>query len=147
MPFLSVPIGAGGALVDIFVALSTHRVDVLKAAGMGFPRPEMAKAMIDTGAGISSISPSIAQRLALISTGVTAIHSATTGGAPQNCNLYDVCLAFVQPSVKVLGVNIPVIELDLSASTPGVDVLLGRDLLRQCLFIYDGQSGTFVLAF
>jgi hypothetical protein len=147
MPFLSVPLAAGGALIDVFVALSTHRVDVLKAAGMGYPRPEMAKAMIDTGAGISSISPRIAGNLGLVPSGITPIHSATSGGSPQNCNLYDVCLAFTQPSIKVLGVNVPVFELDLSVSIPGVDVLLGRDLLRQCLFIYDGQSSTFVLAF
>ena len=147
MPFLSFPIAAGGALVDIFVALSTYRVDVLKEAGMGFPPPARAQAMIDTGASISTISPRVAKDLALVPSGVTAIHSATTGGASQNSNLYDVCLAFVQPSIKVLGVNIPVIEVDLSLSAPGVDVLLGRDLLRQCLFIYDGQSGTFVLAF
>jgi hypothetical protein len=76
---------------------------------------------------------------------VTPIHSATTGGTSQNCNLYDVCLAFVQPSIKVLGVNIPVIEVDLFS--PGIDVLLGRDMLGQCLCIYDGQSSTFVLAF
>jgi gag-polyprotein putative aspartyl protease len=145
MPFLTFPIGAEGALVDIFVALSTPRVDTLKAAGISFPPPEKAKALIDTGASISSISPRIAKGLGLIPSGITPIYSATTGVASQNCNLYDVCLAFVQPSIKVLGVNIPVIEVDLF--TPGVDVLLGRDMLRQCLCIYDGQSRTFILAF
>jgi hypothetical protein len=44
-----------------------------------------------------------------------------------------------------LGVNIPVIEVDLFS--PGVDVLLGRDMLGQCLCIYDGQNRTFILAF
>lgn len=145
MPFLTFPIGAEGTLVNIFVALSTPRVDALKAAGLGFPPPEKAKALIDTGASISSISPRIAKGLALVPSGVTPIHSATTGGTSQNCNLYDVCLAFVQPSIKVLGVNIPVIEVDLFS--PGIDVLLGRDMLGQCLCIYDGQSSTFVLAF
>jgi predicted aspartyl protease len=145
MPFLTSPIAAEGALVDIFIALSTPRVDALKAAGMGFPPPEKAKALIDTGASISSISPRIAKGLCLIPTGITSICSATTGVAPQNCNLYDVCLAFVQPSIKVLGVTIPVIEVEIF--TPGVDVLLGRDMLRQCLCIYDGPSSKFTLAF
>jgi hypothetical protein len=145
MPFLTSTIGAEGALVDIFIALSTPRIDALKLAGMSFPPPEKARALIDTGASISSISPRIAKCLSLIPSGITPICSATTGVAPQNSNLYDVCLAFVQPSIKVLGVTIPVIEVDLF--TPGVDVLLGRDMLRQCLCIYDGQSGTFTLAF
>jgi hypothetical protein len=145
MPFLTVPIGAEGALVDVFVALSTPRVDMLKVAGMGFPPPERAKALIDSGASISSISPRIAKSLSLVPTGITPIYSATTGGASQNCNLYDVCLAFAQPSIKVLGVNIPVIEVHVF--TPGVDVLLGRDMLRQCLCIYDGPGASFTLAF
>jgi predicted aspartyl protease len=145
MPFLTVPIGAEGVLVDIFIALSTPRIDALKAAGMPFPPPEKAKALIDTGASISSISPQIAKSLGLIPTGITAICSATTGVAPQSSNLYDVCLAFVQPSIKVLGVTISVIEVDIF--TPGVEVLLGRDMLRQCLCIYDGHSSTFTLAF
>jgi hypothetical protein len=145
MPFLTFSIGAEGALVDIFVALSTPRVDALKAAGMGFAPPEKVKALIDTGASISSISPRIAQTLGLVPTGITPIYSATTTGGPKNSNLYDVCLAFAQPSIKVLGVNIPVIEASLF--TPGVDVLLGRDMLRQCLCIYDGQSSMFILAF
>ena len=71
MPFLTFPIGAEGALVNIFVALSTPRVDALKAAGLGFPPPEKAKALIDTGASISSISPRIAKGLALVPSGVT----------------------------------------------------------------------------
>jgi hypothetical protein len=145
MPFLTVPIGAEGALVDVFVALSTPRVDMLKAAGMGYPPPERAKAMVDSGASISSISPRIAKCLSLVPTGITPVHSATTGGAAQNCNLYDVCLAFAQPAIKVLHVNTPVIEVQLF--TPGVEVLLGRDMLRQCLCIYDGPRATFTVAF
>jgi hypothetical protein len=87
MPFLTFPIGAEGALVDIFVALSTTRIDALKAAGMSFPAPEKAKALIDTGASISSISPRIAKGLGLIPSGITPIYSPTTGVASQNCNL------------------------------------------------------------
>lgn len=142
--FLTSPIGAEGALVDIFVAMSTPRIDALKAAGMSFRPPEKAKALIDTGASISSISPRIAKSLGLVPTGITPISSATTGVASQNSNLYDVCLAFIQPSIKVLGVNIPVIEVELF--TPGVDVLLGRAMLKQCLCIYDGPNSRFTLA-
>jgi predicted aspartyl protease len=144
MPFLTSSIGAEGALVDILVALSTPRIDALKAAGMGYPPPEKAKALIDTGASISSISSQIAKKLGLVPSGITSICSATTGSATQNCNLDDVCLAFVPQPIKVLGVTIPVIEVDVF--TPGVDVLLGRDMLRQCLVIYDGQRSTFILA-
>jgi predicted aspartyl protease len=101
MPFLTFPIGADGVLVDIHVALSTPRVDVLKAMGMSYPAPFKARALIDTGAARSGISPQIASALGLKPTGTIAIISATTGAAAHNCNLYDVSLAFVQPLLKV----------------------------------------------
>jgi hypothetical protein len=145
MPFLTFPINQGGVLIDIYVALSSPRIDVLKEAGLTYPPPVKARALIDTGAGISGITPQIASALGLVPSGKLAISSATTGSGFQECNLYDVCLAFSQPSIKVLGVNIPVVELDLSAIGP--DALLGRDMLRQCLCIYDGQAGVFTLAF
>jgi hypothetical protein len=145
MPFLTFPIDQSGVLIDLYVALSSPRIDVLKASGMSYPTPVKARAMIDTGAAVSSISPGIATHLGLVPSGKMAICSATTGSGSQECNLYDVCLAFMYPSVKVLGVNIPVVELDLS--TIGIDALLGRDMLCQCLCIYDGQRASFTMAF
>lgn len=145
MPFLTFPIGGDGVLVDLYVAVSTPRIDAMKAAGLPFPSPEKVRALVDTGASMSSVSPRLAKSLGLVPSGIMPILSATTGGAAHNCNQYDVCLAFVQPSVKVLGVNVPVIELDLY--THGAEVLLGRDMLAQCLCVYDGQNGTFTLAF
>jgi hypothetical protein len=146
MPFLTIPIGPDGALIDLHVALSTPRIDALKAAGKSFPPPATARAVIDTGASITSISPRIATSLGLVPTGKTTVKSATTGSAPQPCNLYDVALAFLQPGIHthVFGVTIPVIELDLAAAN--YEALLGRDLLRQCLCVYDGKRGELILA-
>jgi hypothetical protein len=146
MPFLTIPIGPEGALIDLHVALSTPRIDALKAAGMGFPPPQMACAMIDTGASITSISSRIANALGLVPTGKTTVTGATTGSVPHITNQYDVALAFLQPGVHthVFGVTIPVIEIDLGS--PNIDALLGRDLLRQCLCVYNGKKDELVLA-
>jgi hypothetical protein len=40
---------------------------------------------------------------------------------------------------------LPVLGSDLKPH--GFEVLIGRDLLRECLFIYDGTAGQFTLAF
>lgn len=40
---------------------------------------------------------------------------------------------------------VPVVEAHLSFQ--GIQALLGRDILSNCLFLYDGQSGVFTLAF
>jgi predicted aspartyl protease len=144
MSFVTVPIGAAGPLVEVHVALSTPRIDALKAKGRTWPPPVPAKALVDTGSSLTTVSPRIATVLGLIPTGQIDVNSATTGQTPRPCYLYDVCLAFVRPTLIVLGATIPVAEVELA--NPDIDMLLGRDMLAQCLCVYDGRAGAFTLA-
>ncbi len=41
--------------------------------------------------------------------------------------------------------EMPVIESQLSMQ--GIQALIGRDVLRQCLFVYNGEEDQFMLAF
>ena len=145
MPFLTVSFGPEGPLTDLYVALSTPRVDALKKAGLPFPPPVLVTGLIDTGASCSAIDPSAVQSLGLIPSGKTQVYSSTTGTLPQSCDLYDVCLAFARPELKVIGVTIPVIEANFTNRK--FKLLIGRDVLQLCLFVYDGKHGTFSLAF
>lgn len=145
MPFLTIPFGSEGPLTDIYVALSTPRVDALKKAGLLYPPPKVVTGLVDTGASCSAIALSVVQDLGLVPSGTIQLYSTTTGSHPQTCNLYDVCLAFVQPEVKVIGVTIPVVEANLTNRK--FEAIIGRDALEHCLFIYDGKHSTFTLAF
>ncbi len=147
MPFLTIPIGAEGASIDLHVALEYATDRCPQGGREGLPAARAGPRLIDTGASISAISPRIANTLGLVPTGKATIKSATTGPASHTCNLYDVALAFLQPGLQthIFGVTIPVIELDLGS--PGIDAILGRDLLRQCLCVYDGKRGEPTLAF
>src|SRR4051794_1484897 len=97
----------------MYVALSTPKIDALKKAGQQFPLPVKISALIDTGASCSAIDPSVVKALGLIPTGTTHIYTPSTGAGSHPCHLYDVCLAFINPEIRVVGVTIPVIEAEL----------------------------------
>ena len=69
----------------------------------------------------------------------------STGEQGHHANLYDVSLALIHPAITLTIPNVPVTEAVLSIQ--GIHGLIGRDVLRRCLLVYDGQSGVFTLAF
>ncbi|MCH8164486.1 MAG: retroviral-like aspartic protease family protein [Planctomycetes bacterium] len=105
------------------------------------------RALIDTGASVTVLDTAIVRKLSLMATGTISFQTPSTGETPHVSNQYDVSILLVSPIAKrATGFdNIPVIEADLSAQ--GLQALLGRDILRQCLFVYDGVAGLFSLAF
>jgi len=60
---------------------------------------------------------------------------------------YDVGLAIFgrREDPPLIHRTIPVIGTDLSAQ--GIDALVGRDVLKDCVLVYNGGTGTFTLAF
>ena len=145
MPYLTLPVRAEGPIIDVAIALSSPRIDALKGAGLLFPEPVWVPALIDTGASITAIDESTARTLGLVPSGTVEVRSVTTGYGHQVCIQYDICLAFTKPTLRVMHANMPVIETNLSTRT--FKVLIGRDLLSKCLMFYNGEEGTFTLAF
>jgi len=69
----------------------------------------------------------------------------STGQQAHHANLYDVSLILVHPQLILTQHNVPVAEAQLAMQ--GIQALIGRDVLKSCLLIYDGQAGVFTLAF
>lgn len=103
------------------------------------------RGLIDTGASLTAIDPSVLQALNLTPTGTTGVVTPTTGTTPQQLNQYDVQIIILHPALTYSFHVLPVIESVLGFQ--GFDVLIGRDVLAECLFVYDGRSGIFTLAF
>ena len=105
------------------------------------------RALIDTGASHTFVDPSVITPLGLTPTGGSSVNSATTGATPANCDQYDVCLVISSTisSPLIRGV-MPVGTLPLLASV-GLHALIGRDVLGECLLVYDGRGGSFSLAY
>lgn len=90
-----------------------------------------------------SRSPSSARTPA--PTGIASILTPSTGQQAHHANLYDVSLMLVHPQLILTQPNVPVAEAQLAIQ--GIQALVGRDILKSCLLVYDGQASAFTLAF
>ena len=145
MPYLTQPFGLAGALIDRTVGPSLPRQHALKKAGQSVPAAVRVRGLIDTGASLTAIDPVVLQALNLTPTGAIGILTPTTGATPHQLNQYDVQIVILHPTLTHSFHVLPVIKAVLGFQ--GFDVLIGRDMLAECLFLYDGRSGSFTLAF
>jgi hypothetical protein len=146
VPHLTLPISSGGPLIDIFVGISAPRREALIAAGIAVSHPLAVRALIDTGASCSSIDSAILRQLGITPSGIVPVHTpSTTLSNPHLANEFDVSLLLSHPRMDWQFDAVRVIESELSHQ--GFTALLGRDILRDCLFSYDGPTDLFTLAF
>jgi len=80
-------------------------------------------------------------------TGSIPILTPSTGATPTQVNTYDVSLTVPlgTPGSSFLLGAIQVFESSLNVQ--GFQALIGRDVLKNCLFVYDGRNSLFSLAF
>lgn len=118
-----------GAIVD---------VTINKPSAGGSGTPVTLKAMIDTGASISTIQDSVAQRAGLQQTGSTQLSGV---GGVQTSPIYAASLA-----IPKFNVTVPAIEVaSITNPFPGVEMLIGRDILSSLNLDYHGMQGQFEL--
>ena len=132
MPFFSGPITNRQILIGVAVTRPDE-----KGVQLGSPKHSY-RAMVDTGATATCISPKVVANLQLLSEGKRLITSATQ---QTEVNQYHVNLHIPITS----GIEISILtklELEVTeiSQPKDYDVLLGMDLLERCsLFISGGQ--------
>ena len=135
-----------GPRLDLYVGVSVPRENALKTAGLAVPPPVLVKGLVDTGASISGVDPETIQKLGLVPTGVASVLTPSTGDVPHETRSYDVRLIIPATPASWVLHALPIIESSLKQKQ-GFEVLLGRDVLSECLLHYDGRSKIFSLAF
>ena len=145
MPYLTLPIVEGGAFLELEVSASLPRIKALQAAGRVTPTPVRIRGLIDTGASGTAIDPDSLKALQLSPTGQIPIHTPSTRGAPVAFDQYDVMLRLLHPKLSIYFQALPVIAAKVEAQ--GFQALIGRDVLKECLFVYNGAANIFSLAF
>jgi hypothetical protein len=138
----------GGLVLTAVIGVSQPRQSALAAANQPVPSAARVEALVDTGASHSCVDPSVLSQLNLSPTGQTRINTPSTGGQPALVDQYDVSLLILtapnqQPLYRPA---MPVVASELVVQQ-GFHVLLGRDVLRHCLLVYDGLTGLFSLAY
>lgn len=126
--------GGGGTPADLLQETGAIvDVTIVKPAAGGGGTPVTIKAMIDTGASISTLQEAVAQRAGLQQTGQTQLSGV---GGVQTSAIYAASLA-----IPEFGVTVPAVEVaTINNPFPGVEMLIGRDVLRQLRLDYRGEG-------
>jgi len=109
---------------------------------------QVIRALIDTGASFTSIDPVVLAALSLTPTGTIEIVTPSTGQGTHTAETYDVDFSIgAGPDDTPLSIsNLRIASCDLFLKQ-GIHALIGRDILKRCILIYNGSEGVFSLAF
>ena len=138
MAFHSYDVGDLGCLLQVGLRVGASYARV----GKGGP-PSSWIALVDTGATRTAISPAVARDLGPQSGDVTLIRRPTAG--PSRSLTYDVELKF--DGHLAIGRWFALEAVHSQPATPGVDVLIGMDLLSQLHLYLSGPGGKLVLSY
>ncbi|HUC85646.1 MAG TPA: hypothetical protein VL970_10675 [Candidatus Acidoferrales bacterium] len=143
---MTLAISPRGPLMQFLVGVSGPRATALRAANQLVPAQIPITGLIDTGASSTVIDSIVLGQLAIPTTGTTPIHTPSTqADAPHFANQYDISLTFIHPWVTRTFPAVPITDAQLVHQ--GIQALIGRDILGQCLLTYDGVGRSFCLAF
>jgi len=127
-------LAVNGAILQVQVSIPA----AYGQAGGSGGAPQTFTAMIDSGASISCINIGAAQQL-----GLPQVSSTQLGGVggSSEAPIYAAALVLPEYNVTVDPVQIAGVGNPL----PGVDMLIGRDILRMLDFDYRGSEGKFTI--
>jgi len=113
---------------------------------MPIPTPLRLRGLIDCGTDVTAVVPAVFQQLGIPH---VAWGSTQTASGQANVRAFKVSLSIFGPR-GVAGpalVRPDLLATELSFVLQSFDVLIGLDILSQCLFILDGPGTQFTLAF
>ena len=110
--------------------------------------PANGHALIDTGADVTCIDAGVIRKLGLSHRGMTIANVPAVAGISYAMQ-YEISLTILHPSKNaqhnlVIG---DLIVMELTASLFGFEVLMGRDVLASCEFLYNGRGNHFRLSY
>jgi hypothetical protein len=149
MSVFTLQIGPNGPELNALVGVSAGRESALQSAGQPVPQLQQIRALVDTGASCTCVDPSVLQALQLTPTGQVTVNTPSTGAQPHTANQYDVALIIpgASPAHPFFVANtVAVVEAQLLPQQ-GFHALIGRDILRHCLLVYNGPLTQFSLAY
>lgn len=135
-----------GPVLQVYVEVPTATAGTLDITQQPIPGPIHGLALIDTGASISAIQKDVAEELGLQSSGVREI---ITPNAKESVPLFPVRISFPGTTLetigftRVAGVNLP---RQATGTSLHLIMLVGRDILKDFLFAYNGTTGRWSVA-
>jgi hypothetical protein len=144
MPHQSYPISPDGFALTVMVGLNGHDTAAYVASGRAIPAPRTVRAIIDSGSDMTCVAPGILRQLGLSSIGQA---STQTMSGPLTADFFEVSLSIPRsgPLPGPLLLLEQLFVMELTQPLPNIDVLVGKDVLMQCLLISDGPRGMFTI--
>jgi hypothetical protein len=127
-----------GLALAVHVGLPRSRMLRLRRAGLPLPPPLTVRGIIDNGTNVTSIASRVVSHFRLRRLRTS---STTTAAGPAAARLYRVSLSISSSLGTRTGIFLRPALLVMELITPlpgGVEVLVGRDILDECLFVADG---------
>lgn len=127
--------------MDLAVGPSVPERKAAEKEGRRLIEPQPVRAMIDTGARSTVITPSAAKRCGLVQVSTARIF--VVGGGEVEGEVYSGQILFPGtplaswPAIEIIGANLHHRE---------IECLIGRDILRRWIVEYDGPSGSLVVS-
>lgn len=112
----------------------------LTQRGQPVPAPISGDALLDTGASISAVETNVISQLRVNPIGITSVH--TPGGVVQQ-NLHPI--RFVFPAIGMLTIDFNAV-IGSNLQPQGIIALVGRDVLSNCLLVYNGPAGMYSIS-
>lgn len=132
-PRIVVKITPSSALLSVLSSNSTEM--------NSYSKTYSAIMIVDTGASCSMVDSLVAQKLGLVNHGEEKI---VTPSGERDCLTFDINIVFIGQNKTFH--NLGVAESNFR-NEQGVDGLIGRDILKSGLLVYQGESDQFTLAF
>jgi predicted aspartyl protease len=145
LPHFTLQFQTGGPQLELYVGVSHPRQNALQQAGGPIPQPILIRGLVDTGASTTAIDPAVINGLQIQPTGSMSVLTPSTGATPHQANTFDVSVTIPVAGVTFALGALQVFEAALNVQ--GIQALIGRDVLANCLFVYDGRAKIFSLAF
>lgn len=140
------PTTQGRILVKAAILASVGRRKALEGAGLPVPEPQNILALLDTGASISAVDPSVLATLGLTATGKAEIHTPSTQGVALQADTYDVAVGIYAARRGDTHFVPDTIQVTACVLSGGCQALIGTDILKSCILTYNGADENFTLA-
>ena len=140
-------LSTAGPILPVEVTIPTPLADILTKQNKPIPQPKSGWALIDTGATRTCVDADAITQLGVNPIGRAKIHGSA---GKHEVNIFPAHFRFptFQGGFEIdftatLGVDIKAQQFNKQP----IIVLIGRDVLSRCIFIYNGTLGVYTLSF
>lgn len=144
MPQNHASFASGLPLLSAIIGVTAARRQHLMASNEPVPQAIDVKLLIDTGASHTGLSAIVFEKLMLPAAGILSAHTPSTKSGAETFLSYEVGIDVPARPIDLIIPRVEVIAINTKGQA--FDGILGRDILSECLLVYNGRERAFTLS-